>query len=433
MKILKFGTEELKDFIKGLSNRLSFDSPQEAAVKSIILDVKEKGDAAIQNYLKKFDKLDIKPKNFALTEKEWKEGANRCSKDIKKIIDETALRLEEFYKRTTYNSWFYYDRYNNLLGNRFLPLNRVLVYAPGGKATYPSSVLMGAIPAKIAGVSEIILTTPERTDGISNAVLYAALRAGVNKVYRLGGAQAIAGFSFGTETLPKVDKIVGPGNIFVATAKKLLYGVVDIDMVAGPSEVLVIFDKTAPLVYVALDMLSQLEHDEQALALAVTNDGKLATKLKQILEKKAKEAKRSKIIKKSLENSAIVVVDNLLTAVEIANTVAPEHLEIMTEKPMELLPYVKNAGALFLGRQTPEAVGDYIAGPNHILPTGGTARFFSPLGVESFLRRMSIISFSENGLEALGDYVAKFADEEGLFSHGDSVRERLKKGGKIED
>lgn len=427
MKIINYGTEEASSIIKCLSNRLAIDIPQDAVVKSIITDVREKGDAAIQHYLNKFDRVNLKPEKFVLTDKEWKEGANRCSKDVKKIIDITAERLEEFYQRTTYNSWFYYDKYENLLGNRFLPLNRVLVYAPGGKATYPSSVLMGAIPARIAGVEEVFLTTPEREGGVSPAVLYAALRAGVNRVYRLGGAQAIAGFSFGTETLPKVDKIVGPGNIFVATAKKLLYGVVDIDMVAGPSEVLVIFDNSASLEYVALDMLSQLEHDEQALAMAVTTEITLAKKLKEILEKKAKQAKRSKIIKKSLKNSAIIVVDNILTAVEVANSVAPEHLEIMTERPMELLPHVKNAGAVFLGNKTPEAVGDYIAGPNHVLPTGGTARFFSPLGVESFLRRMSIISFSEKGLQALGGYVAKFADEEGLFAHGDSVRVRLRK------
>lgn len=433
MKILKYGTEEASSFIRCLLNRLAFDTHEETTVKSIISDVREKGDVAILYYLNIFDKINLAPENFVLTDKEWKEGANRCSNEVKKIIDITAERLEEFYQRTTYNSWFYYDKYKNLLGNRFLPLSRVLVYAPGGKAIYPSSVLMGAVPAKIAGVEEVILTTPERQDGISPAVLYAALRAGVKKVYRLGGAQAIAGFSFGTETLPKVDKIVGPGNIFVATAKKLLYGVVDIDMVAGPSEVLVIFDGSASLDYVAFDMLSQLEHDEQAVALAVTNDNALAAKLQQILEKNAKKAKRSKIIEKSLENAAIIVVDNILTAVELANSVAPEHLEIMTERPMELLPYIKNAGAVFLGSQTPEAVGDYIAGPNHVLPTGGTARFFSPLGVESFLRRMSIVSFSEKGLHALGGYVASFADEEGLFAHGDSVRVRLRKGGKFED
>lgn len=427
MKIVKNGTKEASLFLKTISERLSLESPAEDAVKSIITNVKKNGDTAIIEYLKKFDNVSLKPKEFLLSEDEWQEGVERCDKEIKKIIDETAKRLEDFYRHTNYNSWFYYDEFGSLLGNRLLPLNRVLVYAPGGKATYPSSVLMGAIPAKVAGVSEVFLTTPSRKDGISPAVLYAAKRAKVDRVYKLGGAQAIAGFSFGTDMLPKVDKIVGPGNIFVATAKKLLYGVVDIDMIAGPSEVLVIFDESAPLSYVAYDMLSQLEHDENAMAIAVTTNKNLAVKLKVLLEEKAKEAKRAKIIEKSLSNSAIFVVKELSEAVAIANNIAPEHLEIMTESPMELLPYVKNAGAVFLGINTPEAVGDYIAGPNHVLPTGGTAKFFSPLGVESFLRRMSIISFSDKGLAVLGKQVAKFADEEGLYAHGDSVRERLKR------
>lgn len=427
MKIINSGTKESLDFLKKISDRLSLESPEEDTVKAIIDNVKKRGDAAISDYQRKFDKVSLNATDFVLSEDEWQEGIKACSKDIKRIIDETAKRLENFYKRTTYNSWFYYDEFGSLLGNRFLPLNRVLLYAPGGKATYPSSVLMGGIPARVAGVSELILTTPSKKEGISPAVLYAAKRANVDKVYKLGGAQAIAGFSFGTDTLPKVDKIVGPGNIFVATAKKLLYGVVDIDMVAGPSEVLIIFDETAPLSYVVYDMLSQLEHDENAMALAVTTDKKLAIRLKSLLEKRAKKAKRAKIIEKSLSNSAIIVANDMLEAVEISNSAAPEHLEIMTKEPMALLPFIKNAGAVFLGAKTPEAVGDYIAGPNHVLPTGGTARFFSPLGVESFLRRMSIVSFSDEGLLGLGGYVAKFADEEGLYAHGDSVRERLKK------
>ncbi len=430
MKVLKGGTKEAAQYIKQLSSRLSLDSPQEGIVKEIISNVKERGDIAIKEYFKKFDNMDVEPENFILDEDEWEKGAGKCSKKIKEIIDRAALRLEAFYSHTVYNSWYYYDEFGNLLGNRFLPLERVLVYAPGGKATYPSSVLMGAIPARIAGVSEIILTTPARKEGVSPAVLYAARRAGVNKVYKIGGAQAIAGFSFGTKTLPRVDKVVGPGNIFVATAKKLLYGVVDIDMVAGPSEVLVIFDETASLKYVAFDMLSQLEHDEEALAVALSTDEKMALSLKDILEREVKKAKRKAIINKSLRNSAIIVVKDLTEATEIANIIAPEHLEIMTKEPQALLPMIKNAGAVFLGRQTPEAVGDYMAGPNHVLPTGGTARFFSPLGVESFVRRMSVIGFSEAGLRSLGEDVAVFADEEGLFSHADSVRERLKSGGK---
>lgn len=427
MKIFKYGSKECEKYLINMENRFSFDTQEESVVKAIIKAVKDNGDLAIASFTKKFDSLDLDSEDFLLSEKEWQDGIKKCDQKIKEIIDTACKRLEDFYRHTTYNSWFFYDEHQSLLGNRVLPLNKVLVYAPGGKATYPSSVLMGAIPAKIAGVSDVILTTPMRKEGIAPSVLYAAKKAGINRVYKIGGAQAIAGFSFGTATLPKVDKIVGPGNIYVATAKKLLYGIVDIDMVAGPSEVLVIFDSNADIEYVVCDMLSQLEHDEQSLAIAITDDEKMAKRLSAVIKQKAKNAIRSAIIEKSLKKSAVLLVKDITEAADVANKVAPEHLEIMTSDPLQLLPLIKNAGAVFLGSKTPEAVGDYIAGPNHVLPTGGTARFFSPLGVESFLKRMSVISFTQDGIEKLGKFVADFADEEGLFAHAESVKIRLKK------
>lgn len=427
MGILKFRKNDIKRYLERWSVRIGYRSIYEDTVLEIIDMVLREGDKAISFYTKKFDGLDLEPKKFKLTEEEWESGIKMLDPQMKEVIDITADRLENYYKKTVYNSWFSYDDFGNLLGVKISPLKRVLVYAPGGKAIYPSSVLMGAVPAKIAGVKEIILTTPTKDGKVSPAILYAGKKAGVNAIYKIGGAQAIAGFAFGTKNLPKVDKIVGPGNIFVATAKKILFGKVDIDMVAGPSEVFVIFDESANLYHIALDMLSQLEHDEQAFAVAVTCSGPRGKELEEILFKEAKKSERWNIIQKSLGHSAILVVDNLFDAVSIANQFAPEHLEICTKDPFALLPYVENAGAVFLGNNTPEAVGDYMAGPNHILPTGGTARFFSPLGVEDFIKRTSIISFTKSGLQSLGHKISYFAKYEGLFAHSKSVEVRLKK------
>lgn len=427
MSLIKVKASEIERYLKDISNRMQFDSPYERSVAEIIKDVKERGDNALVGFVKKFDGILLKPEEFKLAQKKWEEGAPSIDKKLKNVIDMAAERLEKYYSRVSFNSWFSYDKYNNLLGTKIVPLQRVLVYAPGGKATYPSSVLMGAIPAKIAGVNEIILTSPAKDGYISPTVLYAAKRAGVSSIYCLGGAHAIAAFAFGTKTIPRVDKIVGPGNIYVAIAKKQLFGYVDIDMVAGPSEVLVIFDSNANIEHIAYDMLSQLEHDEQAMAIAITNDIDLAKKLEKTMISLVKKSERKAIIDKSLRNSAIFVVKDLYKAVELANHIAPEHLEICTEKPFELLPYITSAGAVFLGNNTPEAVGDYMAGPNHILPTGGTARFFSPLGVEDFIKRMSVISFTKEGLDALGEGVSYFAKSEGLYAHAKSVEVRLKK------
>jgi len=425
--IFKEKQADIKKFLLKMRSRSGFGSEEENVVREIINNVYRDGDKAIIEYTKKFDRIDITPNKFKLSKRAWEEGIKHIEPKLKEVIDITAERLERYYRKIVINSWFYHDEYGNLLGTKVTPLERVLVYAPGGKAIYPSSVLMGVIPAKVAGVKEVILTTPTKGGDISPSVLYAAKKAGVSSIYVLGGAQAIAGFSFGTKTLPKVDKIVGPGNIYVATAKKLLFGVVDIDMVAGPSEVLVIFDETIDILHVALDMLSQLEHDEQAIAIAITCSKKAGIELERVLINETKKSKRYSIIKKSLENAAIILAKNLFEAVNIANEIAPEHLEVCTENPYELLPLIRNAGAVFIGKNTPEAIGDYIAGPNHILPTGGTARFFSPLSVEDFVKRTSIISFTEKGLETLGDKVSFFAKTEGLFAHSESVEVRLKR------
>lgn len=427
MGLLKFRKNDIKRYVEKWSFRIGYRSIYEEAVLEIIDKVLREGDKAIAFYTKKFDGVNLEPKRFKLTDEEWERGIKSLEPQMKEVIDITANRLENYYKKTVYNSWFSYDEFGNLLGVKISPLKRILVYAPGGKAIYPSSVLMGAIPAKIAGVKDIMLTSPSKNGNISPAVLYAARKAGVTAVYRLGGVQAIAGFAFGTRNLPKVDKIVGPGNVYVATAKKILFGKVDIDMIAGPSEVFIIFDESADLNHVAFDMLSQLEHDEQALAIAVTFSGPEAKELEEILLREAKKSERWKIIEKSLRNSAIMIVDTPLDAVSIANQIAPEHLEICIKEPFWLLPYIENAGAVFLGNNTPEAVGDYMAGPNHILPTGGTARFFSPLGVEDFIKRTSVISFTREGLKSLGDKISYFARYEGLFAHAKSVETRLMK------
>lgn len=429
MSLLITDSEMLEKYLNRMSSRLLLTSKEQKTVQNIIEDVRKNKDKAIIKYTEKFDGIKISEKDFFLTDEEWEKGLKKLDKRMKEVIDKVSDRLFEFYEKVKYNSFFYYDQYDNLLGTRVIPLERVLVYAPGGKAIYPSSVLMGAIPAKVAGVEEIILTTPDKGEGIKPSILYSAKKAGISKICRIGGAQAIAGFTFGTPTLPKVDKIIGPGNIYVALAKKELFGYVDIDMVAGPSEVLIIFDKSANLDYIALDMLSQLEHDEKAIAVALTISFDLAEKLEKKVKNFCGKSERKKIIRESLKNSAIIVLESLEECARVANIIAPEHLELAIENPFSLLPLIRKAGAVFLGSNTPEAIGDYIAGPNHILPTGGTAKFFSPLGVESFLKRMSVISFTDRGLKSLGNYVVDFAKEEGLDAHSKSVAVRLKEKG----
>ena len=314
-----------------------------------------------------------------------------------------------------------------MLGQLIRPLEKVGVYVPGGKAAYPSSVLMNIIPAKVAGVEQIIMTTPPSADGkVNPTTIVAADVAGVDKIYKAGGAQAIAALAFGTESVPKVDKIVGPGNIFVALAKRSVYGYVNIDSVAGPSEILILADESANPTYVAADLLSQAEHDELASAVLITDSEELASKVKVEVEKQTAVLERKAIIEKSLDNyGAIIIVNDMDEACSLANRVAPEHMEVCTKEPFSLLPKIQNAGAIFLGHFTPEPLGDYMAGPNHVLPTGGTARFFSPLSIDDYIKKSSIISFSEDALKNLGDDVIKFANAEGLTAHANSVKVRM--------
>ncbi|HBO84772.1 MAG TPA: histidinol dehydrogenase [Deltaproteobacteria bacterium] len=343
-----------------------------------------------------------------------------------KILKLAAKRIDAFHRKETPKSWQYTEKDRTVLGQKVTPLERVGIYVPGGKAAYPSTVLMNAIPAKIAGVKEIIMATPPSKNGINPYVLAAADIAGVDAIYQVGGAQAIAALAYGTETILKVDKIVGPGNIYVATAKRLVFGVVDIDMIAGPSEILIINDGTGNPSWIAADLLSQAEHDELASSILLTTSKNMAEAVAKEVSRQIKELKREAIAKKSIDRyGAIIITKDLKEAVDIANTIAPEHLELFVKKPFGLFKKIKNAGAIFLGYNTPEAVGDYMAGPNHTLPTGGTARFSSPLGVYDFIKRSNVILFSRKGLDKFGADIVRFADMEGLDAHGKSVAIRI--------
>jgi len=393
-------------------------------VNKIIYDIKHYGDRALREYTKKFDK--IEPKQFRISQDEIKKQANKVSSEVFEALNLAAKRIKQFHTHQIEKTWEYKEE-GITLGQLVRPLKRVGVYVPGGKASYPSSVLMNVIPAQVAGVKEIALCVPTPNGEINPALMAAIQIVGVNEVYRIGGAQAIGALAYGTESIHKVDKIVGPGNIYVATAKKMVFGIVDIDMIAGPSEILIIADNSAKLEIVAADMLSQAEHDEFASAIVITTSEKLAKEIKTELQKQLSFLSRKKIAEASLKNyGAVILVKTIKEAIEIANTIAPEHLEIITEEPKKLLPYIENAGAIFLGQWTPEPIGDYLAGPNHTLPTGGTARFFSPLGVYHFLKRTSIIKFNKNSFKCFAPFVQILSEIEGLQAHGNTIKIRLK-------
>jgi len=429
MKI--FSTKE-KGFIKALDAILkrgeSDTSEAEEAVKAIINGVRENGDKALLKYTERFDKVRFANMRDALcTRQEIERALKNIPKVDSDIIKLAAKRIRAFHKKQLPKSWFFKEKNGTLLGQRVTPLERVGIYVPGGKAVYPSTVLMNAIPAKVAGVKEIIMATPPSKNGINSYVLAAAKIAGVDKIYKVGGAQAVAAMAYGTESIPKVDKIVGPGNIYVATAKRLVFGVVDIDMVAGPSEILIINDGTGAPSWIAADLLSQAEHDELASGILLTTSTRMAEAVAREVEKQLRELKREAIARVSIERyGAIVITKNLAEAADIANRIAPEHLELFVKKPFELLKKIKNAGAIFLGPNTPEPIGDYMAGPNHTLPTGGTARFSSPLGTEDFIKRSNVLSFSKKGVEKLGKSVVRFTEMEGLGAHGRSVVIRIR-------
>ena len=396
-------------------------------VTEIINDIKVNGDSALFKYTKDFDGIDLSADTIEVTKEEIAEAYTKVDNELIEVIKKSADRIYAFHEKQKMNSWLEPNKNGEMLGQLIRPLEKVGVYVPGGKAAYPSSVLMNIVPAKVAGVENIIMTTPPGKDGrVNPTTIVAADIAGVDHIYKVGGAQAIAALAFGTESVPKTDKIVGPGNIYVALAKRSVYGYVNIDSVAGPSEILVLADESANPVYVAADLLSQAEHDELASAILITTSEELAENVQKELEIQTSKLERKEIIEKSLENyGAIILVENFDQACELSNAVAPEHMEVCTKEPFSLLPKIQNAGAIFLGHFTPEPLGDYMAGPNHVLPTGGTARFFSPLSIDDYIKKSSIISFSQEALKALGEDVIKFADAEGLTAHANSVRVRL--------
>ena len=428
MKIIKADAAEFGEFFRNLRQRGSAFSPELLnTVVDIVRDIAVRGDEALFEYTAKFDKYELNAATVEVTAAERKSALAQVRSEDLAVIKLAAERIEKYHKNQIIKGWLVNDEEGVELGQRILPLQRVGIYAPGGKAFYPSTLLMAAIPACIAGVEEIILVSPAKDGKLNPLIAAAAEVAGVNRIFKVGGAQAIAALAYGTKTIPRVDKIVGPGNTYVAAAKKLVFGQVDIDMIAGPSEVVVIADKTAKAAYAAADMLAHAEHDEMAAAILFTSDENMAREVSLEIDKQLKTLSRTNIMEKSLAKyGAIIVTASIDEAVELANIFAPEHLELMVENPANVLTKVRNAGSVFLGSFTPEALGDYLAGTNHILPTEGTARFSSPLGVYDFIKRMSVLSFSQKALGNLSRQTAHFAQMEGLGAHANSVLVRLK-------
>lgn len=428
MKTIRLTAETRKDILNNLLKRSPNNYAQyEKVVADIIANVREKGDAALFDYTSQFDKWNVNADNLRVTEAEIEEACARIDKPFLTAMERSAANIEAFHRKQLRNSWIDTRTDGSLLGQRILPLAITGVYVPGGKAAYPSSLLMNVIPARVAGVEKIIMTTPAGADGkVPAATLAAAKIAGVDEIYKVGGAQAIAAMAFGTESIPKVDKITGPGNIFVALAKKACFGYVSIDSIAGPSEILVIADETANPRYVAADLLSQAEHDELASAILITTDKALETAVRAEIDVFLQKLSRADIIRKSLDNYGyILLADSLEDAVETANAIASEHLEILTKDPYQVMTKIKNAGAIFLGEYSSEPLGDYYAGPNHILPTNGTAKFFSPLNVDDFMKKTSLISYSREALEKAHEDIEIFAEREGLSAHANSIRVRF--------
>ena len=429
MRIVKLNEETKKDILGNLLKRSpnNYESYTES-VNDILAEVKEKGDEAVFEFTKQFDGATITPENIQVTQEEIDEAYNKIEdKELIDIIRKAIANIKDHHEKQLKQSWFSSKPDGSLLGQKITPLERVGVYVPGGKAAYPSSLLMNVVPAKVAGVDEIIMVTPPGKDGVINpTTLVAAKEAGVDTILKIGGAQAIGALAYGTESVKKVDKIVGPGNIFVALAKKAVYGFVGIDSIAGPSEVMVIADESADPRYVAADLLSQAEHDELASCILVTDNEVFAQKVSEYIDGFIEVLERKEITKKSIENYGyILLVDNMDEAVEVANEIASEHLEIVTKEPFNIMTKIRNAGAIFLGEYSSEPLGDYFAGPNHVLPTNGTAKFFSPLNIDDFMKKSSIIYYSRQALEKEKDDIMDFAKAESLTAHANSVRVRL--------
>lgn len=426
MKITKANGKTEYALIESLKKRSGeTDSKIVEIVSSIIQGVKEGGDEAVREYTVRFD--GSVPKKTVITKEELSAYYDEVEEEFKTAITNAKNNIYDFHLRQAQQSWMTTNENGVIMGQRIRGLARVGIYVPGGTAAYPSSVLMNAVPAKIAGVKEIIMVTPPGKDGNPNPyIMAAAAVAGVDKVFLCGGAQAVAALAYGTDKIPKVDKIVGPGNIFVATAKKLLYGVVDIDMVAGPSEILIVADKTAKPAFLAADLMSQAEHDKMASAILLTTSEIVARATAKEIERQIKYLERQEIIERSLEDyGEIIVCENLKQAINFANELAPEHLELCVEEPLKYVGMIDNAGSVFLGNWSPEPLGDYYAGPNHVLPTSGTARFFSPLSVDSFIKKSSFIYYTEEELRKAKDEIVTLAETEGLTAHANSIKVRF--------
>ena len=428
MRIQKLNSDTKKNLLEDLLKRSPNNYGQyEASVKEILDKVKEEKDAAVFAYTAKFDGAELTADTIEVTDAEIEEAYAQVDDTLLTVIRKAKDNIESYHAKQRQNSWFDSKPDGTILGQKITPLHRVGVYVPGGKAVYPSSVLMNVMPAKVAGVDEIIMVTPPGKNGkVSPNTLVAAKEAGVDKIYKVGGAQAIAALAYGTESIPKVDKIVGPGNIYVALAKKAVYGHVSIDSIAGPSEILVVADETANPRYVAADLLSQAEHDELASAILVTTSEKLAHEVSDQVDGFLKELSRAEIISKSLDNYGyILLADTMEDVIDVANEIASEHLEIQTKNPFEVMTKIRNAGAIFIGEYASEPLGDYFAGPSHILPTNGTAKFFSPLSVDDFIKKSSIISYSREALQKVHKDIESFAKAEQLTAHANSIHVRF--------
>ena len=428
MRIVNLSKETKQGILDDLLKRSPNNYSQyEAAVNDIIENVKARRDAAIFEYTARFDRFPLNAECIRVTREEIDEACTKLDAGLIEVIRKSADNIRAFHSKQLRNSWFDAKEDGTILGMKITPIERAGVYVPGGKAAYPSSVLVNVIPARVAGVKEIIMTTPPSPEGkVNPGTLVAADIAGVDTIYKVGGAQAIAAMAFGTESIPKVDKITGPGNIFVALAKKAVYGYVSIDSIAGPSEILVLADESANPRYVAADLLSQAEHDELASAILITTSEELAKQVSEQVEIFVESLSRTEIMRKSLENYGyILVAETMQDAIDAANEIASEHLEILTVNPFEVMTKIKNAGAIFMGEYASEPLGDYFAGPNHILPTNGTAKFFSPVNVDDFIKKTSIISYSREALEKVHRDIELFAQSEGLTAHANSIKVRF--------
>ena len=435
MRTVRLTKESTKDILENLLKRSPNNYGKfEAAVADILANVKEKGDEALFSYTKEFDKVEVTPETIRVTEAEIEEAYKAVDASLLEVIRKALVNIRSYHEKQRQNSWLTSTENGTMLGQKVTPLNRVGVYVPGGKAVYPSSVLMNIVPAKVAGVPHIVMTTPPGKDGkVNPSTLVAAKEAGADEIYKVGGAQAIGALAYGTASIPKVDKIVGPGNIFVALAKKAVYGHVSIDSIAGPSETLVLADETANAHYVAADLLSQAEHDEMASAILITTSTELAQNVEKEIEGYLKVLSRKEIIEKSLENFGyILIAEDMDEAIEAANEIASEHMEIVTKNAFEVMMKVRNAGAIFIGEYSSEPLGDYFAGPNHVLPTNGTAKFFSALSVDDFIKKSSIVYYSRSALQEIHKDIIQFASSEQLTAHANSIAVRFEEEDKKE-